>query len=565
MTRLPAWLALLLLAAPAVAQPPALKGQPGRRGAFAQPTRPVAPPAPQASLLKREAWQEASTTTVRPGEIDGLVAAELAKAGIKPAPLTTDEQFLRRVTLDLTGQLPVPADVAEFLADSDPNKRAKLIDRLLDSEEYARHWATYWRDVIAAKITDRRGLALARPFEEWLTKQFRQNRGWDRIARDLITAEGSCRFDDDGEHGPLFFLASRTGADAAVEQAAETSRVFLGIQIQCAQCHDHPSDQWKRVQFHELTAYFTRVRGRPMRDGQRLVGIELFQARAGEHSMPALDDPKKSFTVHPRFLDGKSPGANRADADRRAALADAITDKTNYWFAGAFVNRIWGELMGQSFYQPVDDMGPQKEAIFPAVLTRLSGAFRGSDYDVKALLRAVCNTETYQRQIRLGESADYHLHFAASYPTRLRADALWESLVNVLGNPGGPPRPRPVGPFAGRAGLEGQFKDEFDFDPSLKADEVEGSIAQALLMMNNPQINQRLQARGTNLLGRVLSHYKTDDEALRIVYLRVLARKPTDRELTRCREHLRTAGSRAAAFEDVLWALLNSTEFQSRR
>src|SRR5262245_42945142 len=171
MNRLPAWLALLLVAAPAAAQPSAAKGQPGRRPAFLQPARPVAPPAPQASLLKREAWQEAPTTPVRPGEIDALVAAELAKAGIQPAPRTTDEQYLRRVTLDLTGQLPVPADVAEFLADSDPDKRARLIDRLLASDEYARHWAAYWRDVIGSKVTDRRGLALARPFEEWLTRQ----------------------------------------------------------------------------------------------------------------------------------------------------------------------------------------------------------------------------------------------------------------------------------------------------------------------------------------------------------------------------------------------------------
>src|SRR5213078_2688264 len=145
-------------------------------------------------------------------------------------------------------------------------------------------------------------------------------------------------------------------------------------------------------------------------------------------------DPKKGFQTNPRFLDGKGMPPNSPDWERREALASAIIQKSNYWFAGAYVNRIWGELMGQSFYQPVDDMGPQKEAVFPNVLTRLTGAFRGTGYDMKALFRAVANSETYQRQIRLGESSDQHLHFAAAYPTRLRADALWQSLVGVLGN-----------------------------------------------------------------------------------------------------------------------------------
>jgi hypothetical protein len=296
-----------------------------------------------------------------------------------------------------------------------------------------------------------------------------------------------------------------------------------------------------------------------------LAGLRLFSIPRGEYAMPAKNDPQKKTTVHPRFLTGETPPTNLGDLERRRALARSITDKKNYWFAAAYVNRIWGELMGQSFYQPVDDLGPQKDAVLGGVLTRLAGAFRGSDYDIKALVRAILNTEAYQRQTRLGESAEEHLLGAASYPTRLRADALWESLVNVLGRMGNPAPPERRGPFAFLQGFEGQFKQEFRFDPSLRPDEVESSVPQALLMMNNPVINQRIQARGTNLLARVLKAYPRNDDAIRIVYLRTLARKPTDRELDKSRRYIDKVGNRAEAFEDILWALLNSAEFQTKR
>jgi hypothetical protein len=523
------------------------------------------------AAMSAEVWQSAPLAVAEPAEIDRLVAHELRSDNLDPAPLTTDEQFIRRATLDLTGQLPLPADVTEFVADRDANKRAKLVDRLLDSDEYTRHWAGYWRDVISARIADPRGKLLTRAFELWMSDQLKNNRGWDTTVRAMLTAGGECRFDDDGQHGANFFLASHRGPDAANEQAAETARVFLGIQIQCAQCHDHPFDQWKREQFHQLAAYYARVGERIVRDGKQLAGVELASLPRGEHQMPSKEDPKKGTFMTPTFLDGRVAGNGLSDRQRRKALADAIVDENDYWFAGAYVNRVWGELMGQSFYEPVDDMGPKKEAVLAPVLVRLAASFRASHYDIKQLFRTVLNSQTYQRQIRLGETPDQHLHFAAAYPTRLPADALWQSLVGVLGNLGGPrPQGRPgMGGVAAlygfRAGLEGLFKQEFDFDPSLKADEVEGSIPQALLLMNNPAINGRIRAAGTNLLARILKAYPEDDDAVRMVYLRTLARKPTDNELQKCRSYITRAGSRAEAFEDILWALVNSTEFQTKR
>ena len=551
--------------------PPSLAGAPnqGKKAPAKQPAakKPLAPAPPRSALLTTEDWQKVLLEPMHGGEIDRLVAHELEVGGVGPAPLTTDEQFLRRLTLDLTGQLPMPADVFEFVNDSDPRKRAKLIDRLLESDEYARHWSNYWREVISARLTDRRNMVLAHGFEEWLFDQLKKNEGWDKIVRAMITAEGEARFDDEGTNGAAFFLAAHRGNDAANERAAETSRVFLGIQIQCAQCHDHPSDQWKRVQFHELAGYFARLNERPLREDGKVVGLRLISMVRGEHEMPSKEDPKKGFQTSPCFLDGRGPRPNATDQERRRVLADQIVQKSNYWFAAAYVNRIWGELMGQSFYQPVDDMGPKKEVVFAEVLTRFTGAFRANNYDVKQMFRDIMNSETYQRQIRLNGSGDQHLHFAAAYPTRLPADSLWQSLVDVLGALGGPAAPVAMKGKHPRQvkGFENFFKEEFGFDPSLKADEVEGSITQALFMMNNPALYQRIRAAGTNLLARILKSYPNDTDALAMVYLRTLARTPTDREVQRCKSYIAETGGRVEAFEDILWSLLNSTEFQTKR
>jgi hypothetical protein len=369
-----------------------------------------------------------------------------------------------------------------------------------------------------------------------------------------------------------------------VEQAAETSRVLLGIQINCAQCHDHPFDVWKREQFHELAAYFARVRPRPLREEMRIVGIDLTPGSGGpgggrfggggEYRMPDKNSTARGTgtVVHPKFLDGKSAGRGLEDKARRGSLVDSMISKQNPWFAAAFVNRIWGELLGQSFYMPIDDLGPQKEAVLGSVLVRLAGAFRGSDYNIKDLYRVILNSEAYQRQSKTVNPGD-HLQFTAVYPTRLRPDALWNSMQHVLGPMagfgggfGGRPGMGGMGARFGLAGgFEGLFKNEFNFDPSLKSDDIEGSIPQALILMNNPIVQQRIRAGGDTFLGRLLNANTTDVEALEKVYLQVLARKPVERETTRCLNYVKEARSRNEGFEDILWALLNSTEYQTRR
>jgi hypothetical protein len=566
------------------------------------------PKQPEAQLpvgnLDTKDWLKYSTKPLEKGEIDRLVLAELAKVNIKPAPVTTDEQFVRRAYLDLTGKLPTPQVIVEFLKDKSTNKRAKLIDTLLDSDDYAKHWSHYWRTVVTTRATlDFRTQQIVPHYERWLNEQFKANKSWDSITRDILTATGKVMYAERDTNGQAFFLLSRRGADAVTEIAAETSRIFLGIQIQCAQCHDHPSDVWKREQFHEFAAYFGRYRGeRPIiEDKNKFVGSQLVSLPFAEHRMTDKEDPKKGVNMTPKFLDGKSPagakvaqgggggfggkfggkgfqpkgkggafgsGGGLNDEARRKALADQITSKDNPWFAAAFVNRMWGEFMGQSFYSPIDDLGPQKDAMMPTVLARVSASFRGNGYDIKQVIRDIMNSDTYQRQIRPGESGDEHQLFATHNPVRMNGNALWQSLTGTLGPIGGFGGFGGKGGFMGKGGfggLEQQFKNEFSYDPSTKAEEIEGSIAQALILMNNPQINQKIKASPNNVLGRILASNSDNDEALRVVYLRTLARRPTDREMTRLREHIGSVKNRAEAFEDILWALVNSTEFQMKR
>lgn len=589
-----AWLAALAVVLPVfAAAPKANKG----------PALAIAP-----EPIPTSAWKEAPKKAVTSAEIDAMIEAGLKKAGLKPGPVVSDERFLRRVYLDLWGRPPSLDEVNDFLADKSPSKRSRVIDKLLDGDAYSRHWAGYWNDVIGMRLVGNfQGRILARSFQMWLGQQLKKNRPWNEITSDLLTASGEARFDDrEGKSGPAFFLASHMGQDAVAEQAAETARVFMGIQINCAQCHDHPFDSWKREQFHELAAYFARVRTTFIIDREseriRFLGVQLVSMDRGfggfgmrrpgmmrpgmgrfgggvEYRMPPKEGGNRfsGKVVHPRSLDGKAPKQGLSDKDRRKALVEAVTSKDNHWFAAAYANRIWGVLLGQPFYSQVDDLGPQREAVHGTVLARLASHFAATDYDMKQLFRVIMNTQAYQRESKVGLSRGEHNLFAYSYPTRLRPGQLYESVVNTVGPlgggfGGGRGRGMMMG-FGGGGrrfgfggfGIEGMIRSEFNFDPSLKNDDVEGSIPQALILMNSAQLNQRIKATRGTFLGRLLDKEKKDGPAIEAVYRQALGRKPATREVEKCLAYIAKVGDRAEAFEDILWAVMNSAEFQTRR
>lgn len=575
-------------------------------------------------------------------KVDELIAAELKKTGSPVAPQCSDEDFLRRVSFDIAGVSPSPQDVTLFALDPDSHKRARMIDRLVASTEYAENWARYWRDVIFSRATEIRAPIARTTFETWIKDQLAAKKSWAEITTAMLTALG-----DVSEDGATALIFIQQGDPKEV--ASETARVFLGIQLQCANCHDHPSDSWKRDQFHALAAFFPRTQSLPKRDsmgrayeitslnpppggfaarGPMALQPEMMMRRldtnrdgkiskeegkqgmdggrfferllengdtnkdgalsleelkkmppppqmlrgrgSAEYYMPDLEHPQaQGKKLNPTFFLGNlTPGEGLGDLERRQSLARYITSTDNSWFAKAFVNRIWGQMLGEGFYMPIDDMGPERTATYPAALDALSSGFAASGYDIAWLFRAIGNSETYQRQIRPRDPAAPAPAFASAAPIRLRADQLYSSITRVLGiqeNDGAGGPQNMGGPYRGDRSARGQFHTKFGFDPSTTPDELMGTIPQALYMMNSNLVNGLIRAGGQTRLSQILQKYKDDDDALSELFLVVHAREPSAKEAQVCREYIKQVDNRQEAFEDILWSLLNSTEFQTKR
>jgi hypothetical protein len=530
------------------------------------------PPSDKGVELIPAGWKKVPVQALTPAALDALLLRAQKGDRVKFAGPAPDDEFLRRVYLDLIGYPPSPRRLEKFLADRAPKKRSKVIDDLLAFEDFARHRARVWRDIILARATDNRpfiSVPRAAALEAWLFEQFKGDRSWADIARALITAQGGLRLREPLKEGQTGMLLCHTRQDGPVERTNDTARVFLGINLQCAQCHDHPDDVWKREQFHQMAAFYARLGERPQRLSTKVFDVKfsLFSRRFGEYRMPDRDDPRFTRPVQPRFLTGESPRRGLPDLERRQALADYVTAEDNYYFAAAFVNRVWGDLFGQAFVQPVDSLGPLQTPLYGDVLLRLAASFRASDFDIKGLYRLILNSKAYQRRMRVYESVGEHVRFAGIYPTRLHSEALWDALTSVLGPLNNTVEmPAPFAPGRTRqVPLRQVFRPLFSFDPSSRPEDVEGSVPQALMLMNNKALNARIKATGNTILARTLRKYPKDEDVVEQLYLRALGRKPTARERTVCLAHVKEVGKRTTAFEDLLWSLINSTEFRTRR
>jgi hypothetical protein len=510
--------------------------------------------------------ETSSTSTARPAERE--VAARLDDLLLRAAgkdalpPVVDDEAFLRRVSLDLTGKLPSPDEIHRFTADRDPARRARLIDQLLAGDAYAVNWGRYWRDVLTYHTPASGNYLRWESFDRWLVEQVRRNRPWGETVTALVTATGI-----NDECAPVNYLTAHYGNP--VELAATTSRVFLGVQLQCAQCHDAKLEPWKREQFHEFVAFFGRARLIQHKDVTgRGTPYAIEGQEEGQYCMVDKKDPGHLIAMTPRFLTGDGVPAGATDAERRAALARFLTSPQNPWFARAHVNRLWTALMGWGFYPGLADLGAHARPRYPEVLDLLAAEWTKTNYDMRWLFRTIVTTQAYQRQLQPRPGGESPAP-AAVCPHRLRPEQIFEAMVKALAfdeNDKSIPAPAASSaPAVSRhTGLRHMVYQAFKIDPSLPASEVQGTIPQALLMMNSALVATYTAAKGKTFLAEAMAKGMSDDDILVALYERALARKPKPEELTVCRRYLKRVGNRAEAFEDVFWSLLNSTEFLTK-
>ncbi len=502
--------------------------------------------------------------------VDAKVRQGYEDNEITPSPQASDEEWVRRVYLDVIGRIPTLQEAKKFLDDESPRKRSVLIDELLDSPDYVRHFTTIWTNNCVGRGTPRGN---NKPFSRTgMTKFFREafakNRPWDEVVVDLVTSEGHWE-----ENGAVnYTLAQMQMPDEAVQLTAKTTKLFLGMQVQCTQCHNHPFNNWQQAQFWEFNSFFRQVRnvnhqrtnpttGRREQEYREVVlrdfsGPVHYEKRSGlmQAALPKYFDK----TIEPDAF------------DRRKEFARLLVETENGetpLIAKAFVNRTWGQFFGYGFTRPVDDMGPHNPASHPEVLDRLAAEFVKSDYDIKKLIGWITNTEAYQLSSQFGENNDIDKPsagemplFSHMYVKSMEAEQLYDSLIVATS-----------AHKSGRSNWEqaeqqrqrwmGQFIIAFGTDEGDEATTFNGTIPQALMMMNGYLVKNAVSAEKGSSLREALENKDPDATKIRKLYLATLSRYPSSREATMAMRLVRGSQDKLAAYQDLFWALLNSNEF----
>ena len=494
--------------------------------------------------------------------IDELVLAKLRQMNVRPAPLSTDEEFVRRVYLDTIGLPPPPEEAQRFLDDRDPGKRAKLIDTLLERPEYADFWTVKFEDWFRNNQLNSQGRSMGK-FKEWLRAWIAEDRPYDRMVRELITSEGDT-FQQPATnfwHPATDFMLKKFDLKKATPTV---SRLFLGIRLECAECHNHPLENFTQDDFYGLSAFFARLK---VKHGYAEYRRTWFLDEDGE-----IEHPVTKAAVKPQLLGGATVDTPPGQ-DRRLTLASWITSPANPYFARATVNRIWHEYFQTGLVEPFDDFRSTNPPTNRSLLDRLAAHFADSGFRFKPLHRLILNSRVYQLSSRRpADDADpstVRLLFARYEPRKLPAEVLLDAVSEVTGVPH-PFRNYPSGTRA----MELYIPDSPDYflvtfgfpRRDILCDRAKSpTLSQALHMINGDTVKRKLEARD-NLLARWLEETRTDDQIVEALYERAYSRPPSERERTVIREYLASeqqAGrTRRRALEGVLWSLLNSKEFQ---
>lgn len=483
---------------------------------------------------------------------------------VQPSPLADDAEWLRRVHLDLTGKIPRLDVVEEFLADKAASKRARMVELLFDSPEYVNYWSTVWTNLSVGRRPG--GRASRAGMQRYFREAFHENRAWNEIVVELVSAEG--HFEQNGAVN--FVLAEIPGAaNNAVEITDKTTRLLMGVQVQCTQCHNHPFNDWQQRQFWEFNTFF---RGAARIDRTRLnveTGQNVFDYTElinNPVNGPVYFERRSGLmeVAYPKFFGQEIE--NLSDSNRRSELARRMVAGERPLIAQALVNRMWGHLFGYGFTRPIDDMGPHNAPSHPELLNRLAEEFVRSGYDVKQMLRWCVSCDAYQLTSRTADDATDNPAqgtlplFSHYYLKALSPESLCESLLvaTSAGNVGITDWEEAA---RNRQRLIDQFLDEFIAGGEESPTSYSGSIPQSLTLMNGELIRKGIATETGRLIPTVLARHKTDPERIRTLYLICLGREPDRAETALVMQHLRRRKDFVVVYQNVCWALLNSNEF----
>ncbi len=493
--------------------------------------------------------------TVR-NEIDTFVHARLQKLGHLPSDTSSDVEFLRRTSLDAVGMLPTVEEARAFLADKNPSKYEQWIDQLLEKPEWADHWAVKWGDLIRPNPS-RVGVKPVYLLDQWIRKSFRENKPWDRFVTELLTAEGNTHHD-----GPVAIWRDKR---VPIDAATFVGQIFLGVRLECAKCHHHPTEKWDMTDYYQLAAFFTQMK----RKGQAISAPISGEPESWWFAPGAagIEHPVTRASLKPRPpADKEIPIADTQDP--RAVLAEWMTNPKNPYFAHAIVNRVWSSFMGRGIVDPVDDFRASNPPTNGPLLDWLAEDFVQHGYDLKHLMRTIMRSQTYRLSSLPNETnlADVKNH-SRSYRRRLPAETLLDAVCQVTevketfsGLP-----PDALAKQTWNHKLASQFMDAFG-RPNSSAEcpcerDAKPSVVQALHLMNSTTLQEML----TDKAGRVERLARSDLKPGQIVeelYLACFSRFPEADEMAiACKAIGEDPASRRAGIEDLLWSLLNSAEF----
>lgn len=532
-------------------------------------------------------WPGSDDSQPQVKEVNRLVEQMWSAYEVQPVQPAEDYEWCRRVYLDLIGRIPTVEELQEFTGDDPEDRYTNLVDKLLDSdeytEEYSRNWTTLWTNLLIGRTGGNANNSMINRagMQKYLRDSFARNKPYDRMVYDLVTASGNVSPDSEQFNGATNFLIDKVNDENAAQATAATSRIFLGLQVQCTQCHNHPFNKWEQQKYWEMNAFFRQVRARGGRRAQmdgntaELVDVDFRGESNNVQEADLFYDQRNGELkiAYPVFVDGteiKRHGAIN-EVNRREELARLMLESE--YLEKAMVNRVWAHFMGYGFTKPVDDLGPHNQPSHPELLDFLAAEFRASGFDVRELIRWIVLSRPYGLSSKMPKAKrkDERLTddpqagttplFSRFYLRQMRAEELYESLIVATR------AQESMGTYEQQEQRKNrwlqQFAQAFGTDEGDETTSFAGTIPQILMMFNGELIRQATMGSEKSFLDRLISDTSmSNKQKIDYLFLAGLGRRAKKAEMTMAGQLYAARDNNAQeAFQDIWWVILNSNEF----